>query len=98
MFNIELNHSVVRYRDVARTPQQRLGIVGSGGRQSQKRSFCEPYVNAERVKLNIGMWRSLVAHLAWDEGVARSNRVIPTIKKEAFGASFFIRKKVKIIT
>ena len=26
-----------------------------------------------------GMWRSLVAHLAWDEGVARSNRVIPTI-------------------
>ncbi len=27
----------------------------------------------------VGMWRSLVAHLAWDEGVARSNRVIPTI-------------------
>ena len=27
----------------------------------------------------LGMWRSLVAHLAWDEGVARSNRVIPTI-------------------
>ena len=25
------------------------------------------------------MWRSLVAHLAWDEGAARSNRVIPTI-------------------
>ena len=30
-------------------------------------------------KINAGMWRSLVAHFAWDEGVARSNRVIPTI-------------------
>ena len=28
------------------------------------------------------MWRSLVAHFAWDEGVARSNRVIPTILKK----------------
>ena len=24
------------------------------------------------------MWRSLVAHLLWEQGVARSNRVIPT--------------------
>ena len=30
------------------------------------------------------MWRSLVAHLAWDEGVARSNRVIPTIYNKDF--------------
>lgn len=25
-----------------------------------------------------GMWRSLVAHLIWDQGVAGSNPVIPT--------------------
>ena len=36
----------------------------------------------------VGMWRSLVAHFAWDEGVARSNRVIPTILKEPLGALF----------
>ena len=40
-------------------------------------------------KLNIGMWRSLVAHLAWDEGVARSNRVIPTILR-GFWPSFLM--------
>ncbi len=28
------------------------------------------------------MWRSLVAHLAWDEGVAGSNPVIPTITEQ----------------
>ena len=35
------------------------------------------------------MWRSLVAHLAWDEGVARSNRVIPTILKRSSKGFFF---------
>ena len=34
------------------------------------------------------MWRSLVAHLAWDEGVARSNRVIPTIFRRPFKTVF----------
>ena len=40
------------------------------------------------------MWRSLVAHLAWDEGVARSNRVIPTIlikDFQNFWKSFFMQ-------
>ena len=40
---------------------------------------------------SVGMWRSLVAHFAWDEGVARSNRVIPTIyKKSLEKGSFFV--------
>ena len=33
-------------------------------------------------KLNShGMWRSLVAHLFWEQGVAGSNPVIPTLVK-----------------
>ena len=30
-----------------------------------------------------GMWRSLVAHLLWEQGVAGSNPAIPTIQEQA---------------
>ena len=43
--------------------------------------------------LRRGMWRSLVAHLFWEQRVAGSNPVIPTIAKP-FGlnvrAAFFV--------
>ena len=29
-----------------------------------------------------GMWRSLVAHLLWEQGVAGSNPAIPTIQAQ----------------
>ena len=35
------------------------------------------------VNLLHGMWRSLVAHLVWDQGVAGSNPAIPTIQEQA---------------
>ena len=35
----------------------------------------------KRKEVNIGAWRSLVAHLVWDQGVASSNLAAPT-KKE----------------
>ncbi len=52
-----------------------------------RRGSTEPHGAIDKLISNLiycyeciyGMWRSLVAHLAWDEGVARSNRVIPTI-------------------
>ncbi len=31
-------------------------------------------------RIRVGEWRSLVAHLVWDQGVAGSNPVSPTIK------------------
>src|SRR5215216_5752097 len=35
---------------------------------------------------SLGAWRSLVAHLLWEQGVAGSNPAAPTIK-QAFGSS-----------
>ncbi len=36
---------------------------------------CDGWRNVETHR---GMWRSLVAHLLWEQGVAGSNPVIPT--------------------
>ncbi len=30
------------------------------------------------ISSDVGAWRSLVAHLLWEQGVARSSRVAPT--------------------
>ena len=32
-----------------------------------------------------GVWRSLVAHLVWDQGVGGSNPLAPTIRLRNFG-------------
>ena len=59
------------------------------------------YKTCRRRRDKDGMWRSLVAHLAWDEGVARSNRVIPTIQKKTFrkiSESLFFNIKKHFLT
>jgi hypothetical protein len=44
-------------------------------------------------ELPVGEWRSLVAHLVWDQRVAGSNPVSPTIIS-ATNKSLFLLKKI----
>jgi hypothetical protein len=63
-------------------PAAHNGLVGGSNPSGPTILFNLPYCNIVMLKLcrtRVGEWRRLVAHLVWDQGVAGSNPVSPTI-------------------